>query len=270
MSASMLLSRTLLPLAAFLALCSILYTLPEHGEPPPGHMLHDRTCITGGWKFALIFTHALNFVLIPVAMYVFHHLLCALHFPPSSVFSSQLGLAFVMVAVAAEIGWHVTQCWYYVNQFTMLNFTFYFFLLASLALWSGALVPVSSARHHFLDIAFVALLSVASVLYAVGAQSHNTLYKLPIYVALTLILLVISLRAYAMLRDWRVVAFPVFSVVVNLFFVALLQRYGGDPYVNPRVASNAFYHIAHDLLGTEAGVLVLTALMHYKARRLSP
>ncbi|PXF49167.1 hypothetical protein BWQ96_00956 [Gracilariopsis chorda] len=69
-----------------------------------------------------------------------------------------------------------------------------------------------------------------------------------------------------LLGDWRIILFPVLSVGVNSCFVWLLKQHGGDPYTKPQVALNAVCHIAHDLLGTEAGLLVLTAMVYYKGR----
>ena len=83
----------------------ILTRLPEIASP-----LEGRTCIQGGWKLGLIVAHTATFVLIPVAMRVFQRSLTALGQPPTAIFASLLGLSFVMVSIASEIGWHVTQC----------------------------------------------------------------------------------------------------------------------------------------------------------------
>jgi len=61
-----------------------------------------------------------------------------------TIFASQLGLALIVVSIASEIGWHVTQCWYYQNDFTMLNFMFYFFLISGFALWADSLSQESN------------------------------------------------------------------------------------------------------------------------------
>ncbi|MEM9537156.1 MAG: hypothetical protein AAGA40_15975, partial [Cyanobacteria bacterium P01_E01_bin.45] len=100
----------------------ILASLPGIPDTPA-----SATCIVGGWKLGLIVTHTLTFALIPLAMRVFYKSLMVLNWSPKAIFGSQLGLSLIMVAIASEMGWHVTQCWYYQNQFTMLNFMFYFF-----------------------------------------------------------------------------------------------------------------------------------------------
>ncbi len=77
---------------------------------------------------------------------------------------------------------------------------------------------------------------------------------------------VLTYRGFNVLEDWRMVFVPAFSVGVNLMFVFLLQKHAGDPYFSPNVGKNAFFHIMHDLVGTEAGVLVFTWLMYMKGR----
>ncbi|MBP0027988.1 MAG: hypothetical protein J7529_06345 [Roseofilum sp. Guam] len=252
---------------SFIGFGYILSTLAEIASP-----LDDRTCITGPWKLALILTHVLAFVLIPLAMKIFYQALTALQQSKSAIFASQLGLSFIMVSIASEIGWHVTQCWYYQDQFTMLNFMFYFFLLSAFALWSDGLAISNTWVTQLLNIVFAVSLLIVSILYPLGsiAEAHHdpnaTLYKIPIYIALTLIFSVLTYRGYKLLEDWRIIFFPIFSVGVNLFFVFLLQKYGGDPYHDPHVTANALFHILHDLAGTETGVAIFTGLVYLKGR----
>lgn len=251
---------------SFLGIGYTITRLPGVSPAPPGYSLSDRTCITGGWKFALVLTHILIFLIIPITMKVFYETLTILRYPTSSVFASQLGLAFVMVAIASEIGWHVTQCWYYSNDFTLLNFMFYFFEVAAFALWSDGLLPTTTTVSKALNILFAVLLFIVSIMYPVGYATGNSSYKIPIYISMTIIFTTLSWRGYKMLNDWRIIFFPVFSVGVNLFFVALLQSFGGDPFRQPRIGINATCHILHDLLGTEAGVVVFTLLVYLKGK----
>lgn len=247
---------------AFIGLGYILYQLPEISGS-----LEGRICITGFWKLALILTHCLAFVLIPVAMKIFYHALTVLKLPKSTIFASQLGLSFIMVSIASEIGWHVTQCWYYQDQFTMLNFMFYFFLLSAFALWGDGLTENNTWVTQLLNIIFGLSLLIVSILYPIGSEAGNSNYKIPIYIALTLIFTVLTYRGYKLLDDWRIIFFPIFSVGVNLFFVFVLQKYGGDPYTNPNVRLNALFHILHDLAGTETGVAIFTWLVYQKGRK---
>ena len=221
----------------------------------------SQTCISGGWKFGLIATHILTFALIPLAMRVFYKSLIILGWSSKAIFASQLGLSLIMVAIAAEIGWHVTQCWYYENGFTMLNFMFYFFLISAFALWADGLVEKTTALTNLVNVFFAVSLLGISILYLLGYEhDNNTSYKIPIYILLTLVFAVLTYRGYKLLRTWKVLLFPLFSVGVNLSFVFLLDKFGQDS-----VTYNALFHILHDLGGTEAGVAIFTWLVYAKA-----
>lgn len=243
-------------LIALSGLGYILTSLPGAAPPSP-------VCIVGGWKLALILTHVLTFALIPLAMRVFYQSLdILLEESPSkakAIFASQLGLSFIMVAIASEIGWHVTQCWYYQNQFTMLNFMFYFFLISSFALWADGLVEQTTWITAAINIVFAVGLLTVSVLYPLGYEANNPSYKIPIYVVLTLVFAVLTYRGYKLLETWKIILFPLFSVGVNLSFIFLLDEYGTEP------VNNALFHILHDLGGTEAGVAIFTWLIYQKA-----
>ncbi|MEG5083764.1 hypothetical protein QUB53_24405 [Microcoleus sp. AT8-B4] len=256
---------------AFIAFCFLIalfglgYTLTILPEIAQSQLVNpNRICITGGWKFGLIVTHILTFALIPLAMRIFYDGLKNLGLGFKVIFASQLGLAFIMVAIAAEIGWHVTQCWYYQNDFTMLNFMFYFFLISAFVLWSDGLVIKTTALTRLVNILFAISLLVISILYPLGYKADNPTFKVPIYIALTIVFGVLTYRGYQLLKDWKIILVPIFSVGVNLTFVFLLDKYGGDPYTNPQVALNALFHILHDLGGTEAGVAIFTWLVYSK------
>lgn len=224
----------------------VLYSLPGLADVPSDP---NRTCIEGGWKLALIMTHILAFALIPLAMRVFYQSLQNLGLPYRSIFASQLGLSFIMVSIASEIGWHVTQCWYYQNQFTMLNFMFYFFLLSAFALWADGFIEKVSKWSLLINVVFAISLLVVSILYPLGYAAGNDSYKIPIYVALTLVFSVLTYRGWTVLKDWRIIFFPIFSVGVNLSFIFLLDKFGGNPISDPQVAANALFHILHDAGG---------------------
>jgi hypothetical protein len=255
---------------AFIALCFFIvlfgfaYTLTILPESAESQVNQTRTCITGSWKFGLIVTHVLTFALIPLAMRIFYGALKNLGLGFKVIFASQLGLAFIMVAIAAEIGWHVTQCWYYANDFTMLNFMFYFFLISAFVLWSDGLVVKTTTLTRLVNILFAISLLVICILYPLGYKADNPSFKVPIYIALTVVFGVLTYRGYKLLKDWKIILVPFFSVGVNLSFVFLLDKYGGNPYTDPQVAFNALFHILHDLGGTEAGVAIFTWLVYDK------
>lgn len=213
--------------------------------------------ISLGWKLALIITHLLPYAIIPVAMKVFYQRADYLvEKGLNSPFAIQLGLAFLMVAIAFEIGWHVQQHWFYKNDFTFLNFLFYAFLLSAFALWADGF-----AQNKWVDLLFMVSLLAISVLYPLGASMNNSNFKLPIYIALCIVFIFLTYRAYKVLQDWRVILLPIFSVVVNLLFVFLLDRYETSPTFNP------LFHILHDLAGTETGIVIFTYLVYINPHR---
>lgn len=262
--------KLFIPNLAFIAFCFVigltgfsyvLAILPGIAESP---LNSARTCITGTWKLGLIITHTLNFALIPLAMRVFYQSLKNLGFSLKAIFASQLGLAFVMVAITSEIGWHVTQCWYYQNDFTILNFMFYFFLISAFSLWSDSLNEKNTVISKVINFLFASSLLTISILYILGYEGNNSNFKIPIYITLTLIFSVLTYRGYKLLQDWKIILVPFFSIGVNLAFVFLLDKFGGNPYTNPQETFNALFHILHDLCGTEAGVAIFTWLIYKK------
>jgi hypothetical protein len=208
--------------------------------------------ISSGWKLALIVTHLLPFAIIPVTMRVFFQredylISQGMHSP----FAIQLGLAFLMVALSSEFGWHIQQEWFYHDDFTTLNFMFYAFLISAFALWADGF-----ARNKYIDFLFTASLIAISIFYPLGAKFDNPQFKIPIFIALIIVFSFLTYRAYKVLRDWRIIFFPIFSVGVNLFFVFLLDRHESSPILNP------LFHVLHDLVGTETGILIFTYLVY--------
>ncbi|TBR61895.1 hypothetical protein B4U84_01420 [Westiellopsis prolifica IICB1] len=215
--------------------------------------------ISWGWKIALIITHLLPFVIVPISMKVFYERTDYLVSKGlNSPFALYLGLPFQMVAIAFEIGWHIQQNWFYQNDFTFLNFLFYAFLISSFALWADAF-----ARNHLVDLLFVGSLIAISILYPIGASLDISALKIPIYIALTIVFGFLTYRAYKVLQDWRIIFVPIFSVGVNLFFVFLLAQHQSNPVLNP------LFHILHDLAGTEMGIIIFTYLVYINPRRQS-
>ncbi|MDJ0508325.1 MAG: hypothetical protein QNJ64_03565 [Crocosphaera sp.] len=221
----------------------------------------EGTCITGGWRYGLIVTHVLTFILIPLAMRIFYQALNNLKLPLKTIFASQLGLALIMVSIASEIGWHVTQCWYYENDFTMLNFMFYFFLISAFALWADGLSKETTWLTNLVSVVFAVSLLAVSILYPIGYKLQDPNLKVPIYIALTVVFAVLTYRGYKLFQDWKIIFFPIFSVGVNLSFVFLLDKFGGDPF-HPQVVYNALFHILHDFGGTQAGVAIFTWIVY--------
>lgn len=246
---------------AFFGFGYVLVKLPEI-TPEQIKLYQEGVCIQGGWRYALILTHILTFVLIPLAMRIFYQALNNLKLPLKTIFASQLGLAFIMVSIASEIGWHVTQCWFYQNDFTMLNFMFYFFLISAFALWADGLSLETNTITNVINVVFALALLAVSILYPIGYKYNDPSFKVPIYIALTLVFTVLTYRGYKIIQDWKIIFFPIFSVGVNLSFVSILEKYTHTD--NPDFVYNALFHILHDVGGTLAGLAIFTWLVYQK------
>ena len=62
----------------------------------------------------LIATHLFAFVLIPIGIYVFHNATTMLkELGATSPILMIIGLAYIMLSICGEIGWHVGQRWFY-------------------------------------------------------------------------------------------------------------------------------------------------------------
>lgn len=247
------------------ALGLVVAQLPEFPEMP---LVGSRTCITGGWKYLLILSHLLNFILIPVAMKVFFEGLRSFGIPLKHIFFTQLGFSLILVGLTAEIGLHVIQCWYYENAFSVLNFLFYFFLLAGFIFWAEGLAQQNTPLAHWSQSLFALGLAIVTLVYYLGDQFANNSFKIPIYLVLTIIFAVLTYRGYRLLQDRKMFLVPLFAVGVNLGFIFLLNQYGGNPYTNPQVIFNTLFHIGHDLAGTQAGLAIFTWLVYAKHQKI--
>ena len=226
-------------------------------------------------SFVLILTHAFPFVLIPLTMRIVNDkspLIKANH-PEFNPFVMQLGLATICFGLALEFGWHVAESWYYVNDFHVLNFGFYFFLISSFALWADGF-----KNSVAVDVLFGVILLVASILYPLGNYEavHHELYptdppifpwlsepdlaKIPLYLGLTATFVALTLRGQKVFGNQMYIVFFL-SVVVNLFFIFLLQKLPPIETPDDLTTLNYVYHICHDLLGTEAGVAYFAYLV---------
>eukprot|EP00775_Hariotina_reticulata_P002355 gene2355-2661_t len=201
-----------------------------------------------------------------------------------SPFTMILGLSLVMVAIMGEIGWHIEQDWYYKEEYNILNMAFYVFLNSGLSLWAfglrinegsdqltsgtpftSKLLPaaddgspgfnIGDAMDYFL----LATAPLTLLLYYLGASEFHT--KVPIYIMMSTIFAILTSRFWQVLKTPKVLLFPLFSVGVNLGFIALLAKFQTDAFLNP------LFHILHDAAGTMMGIAII-ATMTYNSREL--
>lgn len=211
---------------------------------------------------ALIATHLLPFFLMPGIMWIVHHSIPWLPVRPRSPFRLLLGLATIALASALELGWHVSQMWYYRNDFHFLNYLFYVALATGFALWADGFY-----RNAVMDGVFASLIVVAAICYPYGAEFGDSRWKIPMTLALSVTFLTGCYRGSVILRDWRMlVLVPFFSAGVNLYFVKQLQQ------LDPDVLSvdNYWHHLNHDLFGTEMGMMVFAYLVWTNPKRSYP
>jgi len=91
-------------------------------------------------------------------------------------------------------------------------------------------------------------------LYGLGAEVLHS--KVPIYIMMSTIFTALTYRFWKVLKTPKVLLFPFFSVGVNLAFIALLDKYQTDAFLNP------LFHILHDAAGTEMGILIIAVLTY--------
>eukprot|EP00250_Pteridium_aquilinum_P007234 c17002_g1_i1 orf=250-1095(+) len=211
-------------------------------------------------KVPLIATHLIPFILMPFSMWVCHEGTQALQeMGAKSPFQALLGLAYIMVSISGEVGWHVHQRWFYHEDYDILNFFHYVFITLGTTFWALG-VQTKDTQSNILDALLMLCTPLATLTYGRAAYlSYHEMdgaTKVPIHIAMCYQYAVLSWRLFKLLKgDMRVWIFPFFSVGMNLFFVILLQKYQINLILNP------LFHILHDVAGTMMGVLIITLLL---------
>jgi len=224
--------------------------------------------------FGLLLTHAIPFALIPYTMVQIDKKgpIIKKDHDQFNPFVLQVAFACITFGLALEFGWHVSDSWYYGNDFHILNFGFYFFLISSFALWADGL-----KANPKMDAVFAAILLFATALYPAGnalevgmdagplgellGDAGASLAKIPLYLGMTVTFVSLTLRGQEIFGKKMWVTFFL-SVVVNLSFIFALAGYdyAKDPTA-PLSEMNYIYHICHDVLGTELGVFYFATLI---------
>lgn len=236
-------------------------------------------------SFLLILTHAIPFVLMPYTMKQIADKsdMIKQDHPEFNPFIMQLAMACTTFGLSLEFGWHVADSWYYDNNFHVLNFGFYFFLISSFALWADGF-----KSNLKMDAVFGGILLLSTILYPLGAGvecgaiqldtlpdflqfvEKTSIAKIPLYIGLTATFVSISVRGVEIFgKDmWKVFGL---SVGVNLAFIFALANYAYDSSDPDNLSQlNYILHICHDVLGTEAGVFYFSQLVrNYQPKSLS-
>lgn len=209
-------------------------------------------------KVPLIATHLIPFILMPVSMWVCMEGAGVLQeMGMKSPVKVVLGLAYIMLSIAGEVGWHVHQRWFYNEDYDILNFFFYAFITLGTTFWAlGAQSKKASTESISWVLDAVLMLCTPLTALAYGLAAYATDTKVPIYIIMAYQYGVLSWRLFKLLNnDYTVWLFPFFSVVVNLIFVFLLIQNKANITLNP------LFHMLHDAAGTEMGILVITIIL---------
>ncbi|CAM6102478.1 unnamed protein product [Calypogeia fissa] len=239
-------------------------------------------------KVILIGTHLLSFALFPFAMYTFWSRGPMLEqMGATAPFVSVVGFGFLMVSICGEIGWHVSQQWFYKEEYYVLNYVFYLCFLFGTGLWTIGVKPkpkavpqakTGSIPIDVLDMILLMCPILGTVVYALGAAVKNTdlcenllpnltwcpslATKVPIYILMAVQIGILTMRYLKLLdNDPAVWLLPFFAVVRNLTFIFLLNAFVTHKVLNP------VFHTLHDLLGTLLGVFIITALVFIKTSK---
>jgi hypothetical protein len=199
------------------------------------------------WRTPLILTHLVPYLLIPAVMYVFH---AKRQYLDTVIYSRKLiqaGLAALILSMLFELLWHsVVQNWEYQNDEHIFNFLMYFFMVAGFLL-----MGLGVKRNLIWDgVTIASAIAVPIAYFAFGVKEV-------IWGVQLLTLVILSVRARAVLRDNRMWLFPFFAFGVNMFFIFLLFS-----------SDNPLYHILHDILGTLLGFAVFGYLFWHNERYL--
>lgn len=174
-------------------------------------------------SFLLIVTHLIPFALIPLTMCIVRDrtpfLLKYSNNKNMRPFTLQLGLGCMCIAFAFVFGSHVNTMWYYRNEFRVLEFFFFLFLISSFALWADGLYT-----SRPVDVLFAGNILLYIITYPIGAAKDSKVFQIPIYWALTVSFVFVTTRGMTVLNDSRMLWVPFFSVGVNLIFIFLLNN----------------------------------------------
>lgn len=226
-------------------------------------------------SFMMILTHTIPFVLLPWVSKQISEVGPTIKkdFEEFNPFLMQMAFACIGFGLSLEFGWHVADSWYYENNFHVLNFGFYFFLISGFALWADGFRNIP-----LMDLVFGLILAASTVLYPYGngfqvdefdripsflmdffQEGGSSSAKIPLYAGMTATFLSITRRGREVFGN-QMLWVPFFCIVVNLSFIFLLDgvQYGNEQNLTDL---NYIYHICHDILGTELGVLVFGLLI---------
>ena len=122
------------------------------------------------------------------------------------------GYACFAVATSYEVAEHINDDWFYISQISGLNNLFYSFLVFGLGL-----IALGLKKNTWLDILLIASMVATPILY--GVNDSKTAIQLPQLITAVIFVY----KWYAVMKDWRVFLYLLFSNVIGLGFgIALI------------------------------------------------
>lgn len=129
------------------------------------------------------------------------------------------GYACFAVATSYEVAEHMNDDWFYISQISGLNNLFYSFLAFGLGL-----IAIGLRKNTLLDVVLLACMVAMPILY--GFNDSKTAIQLPQFA----IAAIFVYKWYAVMKDWRVFLYLLFSNVVGLGFGIALIATGNQVF----------------------------------------
>lgn len=165
-------------------------------------------------KFAIIAAHASIYPTVALCIWIFsyHSQFYKTEIRLRSLAAIYCGYACFAIASSFEIAEHIDDLWIYVSQISTLNQLFYTFITLGIGL-----IALGLKKNRWIDLILIASMIAVPLLYGVN-DSKNLIQVAQLFSAAIFIY-----KWYAVMKDWRVFLYLIFSNVVAVGFgVALI------------------------------------------------
>ncbi len=174
-----------------------------------------------GLKFAIALAHFSVYAVVAISIWVFsqrsdfyRHTLKLRSLP-----SIYWGYACFAIATSYEVAEHMNDDWFYVSQLSELNNLFYSFIV-----FGVGFIALGLKKNTLLDIAVIACMVATPLIY--GANDSKSLIQIPQLI----VAIVFVYKWYAVMKDWRVFLYLLFSNVIALGFGIALIATGNQVF----------------------------------------
>ena len=174
-----------------------------------------------GLKIAIALAHFSVYVVVALSIWIFsarsdfYRQTVRLRSLPSIYW----GYACFAIATSYEVAEHIGDDWFYVSRLSSLNNLFYSFIVFGLGF-----IALGLKQNRWMDVLLVACMVATPILYGYG--DSKTAIQLPQLVTAVIFVY----RWYAVMRDWRVFLYLLFSNVVALGFGIALIATGNQVF----------------------------------------